>query len=565
VFDPATHGLAATAREVSSILAFVSDSASLEETHRLCRSCHDDGIEFMPGLVFAGQTWIGPYAKPGRAGCWMCAILRMSPNLEPANQAALWRGLALGGEWSTKPARMYLPLSRVMGNTIAFELFKAQAEHLAPESDRAILIQELDTLECSRAAFLPHPLCPVCSSSDAGKAQHDLEAIARGSRDTNQGSERRAESPPGLLDRRAGIFRGFDDNDTVQLPLYATCLTTTATTDPPESQLRVRAVSHESLRAAREKALREGAKQYADHAPDRRRMPQASIQQLLERGTSFRAAEELSSWTGGPCYEPHEVIDWLPAYSWPRREVLLVPAAGVYPLTSLNQKGVFEAGSSGIGIGATFEEASSDGICSALCYERICETVRNTTALLALKLDRLAALDPHCAYLKRVLSRYPETIRLYELAHEGPVRVVVAEASSGDSGSEPVSRIGSGLSRIEAAGTALLELAGAFQSMESGESSISPNLPLPAFRLPIDIQLSDLDSSLYAESAAHPTAVLSNLMDNRRDTLFCDITPADLQGVFLIGRVLLTTAEPARGFRSDSEEQKDTAKPSLDC
>jgi bacteriocin biosynthesis cyclodehydratase domain-containing protein len=185
----------------------------------------------------ANQSWIGPYMKPGHAGCWMCAILRMSANLEPANQAALWRGVALGGEWSTRPARTYLPLSRIMGNSIAFELFKALAGHLAPESERAILIQELDTLESSRAAFLPHPLCPVCSSTNPEKAQHDLEDMVRGSRDMRPGSEQRIESPPGLLDRRTGIFRGFDDNDTVQLPLYSTSLTISAAADLAVSQL----------------------------------------------------------------------------------------------------------------------------------------------------------------------------------------------------------------------------------------------------------------------------------------------------------------------------------------
>lgn len=560
VTDSASQELAAPADDVFSVLAFASDYGSLEEICRWCRRCHDNGIAFLPGLVMANQSWIGPYMKPGHAGCWMCAILRMSANLEPANQAALWRGVALGGDWSTRPARSYLPLSRIMGNSIAFELFKALAGHLAPESERTILIQELDTLESSRAAFLPHPLCPVCSSANPEKARHDLEDMVRGSRDMRPGSEPRNENPPGLLDRRTGIFRGFDDNDTVQLPLYSTSLTTSAAADLAVSPLPVHAVSHESLRAAREKAQREGAKQYASYAPDRRRMVRASIQQLLQRGTSFRAAEELSSWTGGPFYEPYEVIDWMPAYSWLRRDILQVPAASVYPLSSLNYKGVFETGTSGVGVGATFDQVSRDAICSALGYEMICETVRGSAAALTLKLDQLAALDPQCAYLARVLSRYEATVSLYELAEQGPVRVVVAEAVRGNPDPEPINRIGSGLSRLEAARNALLELVGELQNAEAGESPTSPAKPLPGFRLPRVSQFDDRNSSPYTEASSDPQAVLESLMDSGREPLFCDMTPLDLQGLFLVGRFLLTTAEPARGLRSRSEGKKENGE-----
>lgn len=557
VIDAAAQELATPPHDVFSVLAFASDYGSLEEICGLCRRCHDNGIAFLPGLVIAGQSWIGPYMKPGHAGCWMCAILRMSANLEPAKQAGLWRGVALGGEWSTRPARTYSPLSRMMGNTLAFELFKALVGHLAPESERAILIQELDTLESSRAAFLPHPLCPVCSSTNPEEAQQDLEDMVRGSRDIRPGSEQRIESRPGLLDRRAGIFRGFDDIDTVQLPLYSTYLTTSAAADPAFSQLPVRAVSHESLRAAREKGLREGAKQYASYAPDRRRMVRASIQQLLQRGTAFRAAEELSSWTGGPFYEPYEVIDWIPAYSWLRRAILLVPAASVFPLTSLNDKGVFETGASSVGVGATFDEMTRDAICSALGYERICETVRGSIAAVALNLERLAALDPQCAYLARVLSRYETTVSLSELAQNGPVQVVVAEAVRGNSDPAPVRRIGSGLSRMEAARNALLELTGELQNAEAGKSPTSPTEPLPGFHLPKERQFQDLDSDAYQEPGADPQGVLESLVDSGREPLFCDLTPLDLQELLLIGKFLLTTAQPAGGLRSATEGKRE--------
>lgn len=556
ITDPADRQLADPAPREFSVVAFVSDGGALDDISRLCRRCQDNGIAFLPALFFAGQSWIGPYSIPARPGCWMCAILRMSANLEPAAQSALWQGMALGGAWSPRARRACLPLSRMVGNALAFEIFKARAGHLPHETDRAVLIQQLDTLETARAAFLPHPLCPVCSSVDPDAAPDELEDFICGRRDLSAPPERRTENTPGLVDDRAGIFRGFDDSDAVQLPLYTTRLQMSAVTGSDSPPPAVRAVSQESLRAAREKGLRAGAKRYADSVPEPRRMVHASIEQLLARGTPFRAAEELSTWSGGPTYEPHEVIAWMPAQSLMRREAVLVPAASVYPQSELNDKGVFEAGSGAAGAGATFDQVSREAICSALTYERICDTVRGVTKAFTLNLDHLAAVDPYCAYLASVLSRYEVRVGVYELGQEGPVRVVVAEAQLGDSHAGPLRWIGSGLSGTEAAGNALLELVGDLQNAEAGNHSALGDRLLMGISLPAPAEANDLDFEHYAEPGADVPSALESLIASGREPLFCDMTPTDLQGIVLIGKFLLTTAGPAESVRSDPEDER---------
>jgi len=130
--------------------------------------------------------------------------------------------------------------------------------------------------------------------------------------------------------------------------------------------------------------------------------------------------------------------------------------------------------------------------------------------------------------------------------------VVVAEALRSDPHSVPITRIGAGFSRSEASGSALLEVAGELQGVEAGDQYTLPAQPLAGIRLPKPTEERDLDSDRYAEPGAEPQTVMESLIASGREPLFCDMTTPDLQGLFLIGKFLLTTAEPRRGVRGDS-------------
>lgn len=145
------------------VVAYCSDKTCLRDAHLLNNRSRLEGYTFFPGIFFNGLSIIGPLSKSARRGCWLCAVLRISSNLDEAASSALWKAITLGEPALCEQPEIFTPTARMVGNTMAFELFKALAEFLLPESAGGLLIQNLENLETSRSLLLPDPLCPTCS------------------------------------------------------------------------------------------------------------------------------------------------------------------------------------------------------------------------------------------------------------------------------------------------------------------------------------------------------------------------------------------------------------------
>lgn len=529
------------------IVTYCSEEGSLRDVQLLNSQCYKAGVAFLPGIIFGGQSLIGPLVAPGTAGCWQCAMLRLSANLEERRSAGLWKRVALRDALIDEQFTSFIPTSKMLGNSLAFELFKALAGHQQPETAGGVLTQDLETLESSRSMLLPHPLCSVCAPVRPATEAMQLEEIAAGKHDRKLTEEAQLESWYRFIDPRVGIFQRFADEDSEQLPLRTTRLVVGHPTDAAVQPLLISAHSIESTALARHHALVEAVRTYARTVPDRRRMVLSSFGELLASGAEPLAAHQLSLWSGLHSFDERTRLEWLPAYSSFKQRLYYVLAAAVYPESSLNRLAAFERTTAGSAVGQTYQEVRADGLFSALTYERLREVVQARSEVVSLDAEVLSEMDSDLAYLIKTVGRLNESVRLVEFIGQLPLHVVLASAGRDPSSTDQILRVGSGLSRIQAVKRALIGLIGTLQDGSSqngsGQYNYSSQIPFRRFSLPVDIEIRALARDGYEEHSATIENIDNALQSSGRDVLFVNTTTDDIRRTetFIAGTVLLSS------------------------
>jgi bacteriocin biosynthesis cyclodehydratase domain-containing protein len=124
------------------------------------------GCKLLAAWAYGAHAVIGPLMEPGKPGCWACAVLRLGANGDRGDAADLWSGAALGGV-GDPAAALSGPLAGMVGNLLAYEVFRGATGALRAETGGAILIQDLDSLDARSEPLLPHPACPFCAPATA--------------------------------------------------------------------------------------------------------------------------------------------------------------------------------------------------------------------------------------------------------------------------------------------------------------------------------------------------------------------------------------------------------------
>jgi bacteriocin biosynthesis cyclodehydratase domain-containing protein len=525
------------------LVAYCSDRPSLRAALLLNEQCVSAGVAFISGLVFDGRSLIGPFVDPSAKGCLLCCFMRLSSNIEERQRATLWRSLTLGDELVEEGMTAGGPTAKMLGNSVAFEAFKILGGFLPAESSGHVLVQNLHTLETSRATILPHPLCPTCSKVDAVTQTSELLEVVRGERDQELTDEASLQKWGKHINVDFGLFKNFEDEQLLQLPLRTTLLVAGHPLDAASDDVRVPGHSEDSSTGARVKAVLEATRRYADALPDRRRTINGSLKELVSADSNPISPQHLSVWSGGPSLKEDSRIEWLPACSLHTQSIYHVPAASVYPFSPFNRLGHCERATAGSAVGLTFREVMTNGIVSALCYEGLRELARGQGTLILLDQERLGALDSEVAYLVKSAQRLETSVRLLEIVSPSPVRSVLATTVEGDSLIGHLSRIGSGFSRAEAARQALVNLLGAIQSPQLHEHvAACDELQFPELSLSLDFNPPALAEELYQETPATIEEVESFLRSHGREVLFVNTTTGDLRenGFPITGKVLLT-------------------------
>ncbi|WP_346109562.1 TOMM precursor leader peptide-binding protein [Nonomuraea maheshkhaliensis] len=516
------------------------------------------GPVVLPATSIGSSVVIGPVTRPATAGCWTCSMLRYGANAEPGEAAALWRGIACGAAGLAAP-RLNPQLAAMVGNLLAFDLFRLVTGCFDAETDHGVLIQDVSTLEARRERLWPHPLCPSCAEHQdfgagpvtptvvhetaprpfrpANDADHDADHDGA-DHDVKVRLRALLKEADELVGSRTGVLSSFDDAALDQSPLKVGRVRLGAQAG---SDVRTRLITAFDLHyvpVARRSAVRAALLAYVGQV--------ASVRNAVTGSTELPhtlAPADLSTSTG-LAIEGHETFPWLPATSLVSGEQRLVPAAAVHPWSGLNADSWFERTGAGGGAGASIGEAVRAGLLSAIAFEALRAAVSGRGEPRPVLCE-----DPETGseleFLLRTfgnLSVRPEVLELSPWRNAG---IVLARIP--DSADRPLWTVRAASSRRDALVEALRDLAGLVQlrhlakieDVDLGE----PLLPgFDARAVPASGEPVPATTDGSPSTPSDVAALVAELAGEGRDVLVADTTTPELRSQAAVAtcRVLLT-------------------------
>jgi bacteriocin biosynthesis cyclodehydratase domain-containing protein len=520
------------------VAVYCEEKSSARTILDLQQACRKAGCAFLPLVALSGQLVLGPLVE-ATGPCWLCAQIRLAANAAGDRQAAIWQGLALDTV-SQEPA-VFPALASRAGNALGFELFKHRTGVLPAELVNGVICQDSETLETHRAPLVPYPLCPLCVHIAPELCEERTIALVTGSRDKAYAAAELAKQSNGLIHPTLGILHGYEDDALTQLPLKVSRLRAASPAAPASRPIRVTAFHTGSTLDARVVALKATLGRYMSSLPDTRSMLVASRSELEAQGKSALAAPACALWSGTPPPAEDERYAWMPAFSLAQQRLCFVPAAAVYPFSSLNQRYLFEKTSAGLATDTTFTDLLLTGICSALAYEAVQAYVQQRCPVIKLDTEALEGIDTDLTFLLRSLEHFDRSCTLLEVVTSTPVHLVIGIATA--AGEQPLVRIGYGFAGIQATRAALLHLLGELQIPNDEANEVRPdNLFFPDFIPALDPVFASRASSRLLEPVPALQTLQDALFAEGRDLLFVNTTTSDIwdSGTLLGGKVLLT-------------------------
>ena len=365
------------------IVVYCSDIWSPRMCQTINRRCLQAGVALLPVYTQFDEGIIGPCVVPREKGCANCAELRKlgAASLETDHEL-FYRYLY--EERKLLEAQPWLSSFSVA--TIAALVEKEIAVYLLKSgqlrTSRALLIVSLETLECRRHTFLPHPSCPDCG--ELSKDRPDLAVIAlQPCPKPDAFTYRKRQSETGVeqllstyVDQRTGLVSSLNVENKNLLPtvtshLYAEVSDKTETADGTGCTLRPE--------QSKLVSVLEVIERYAGLLPrSKRTMVQASYHQLMKQGQ--RALDPTTLGLHSPeqyewyqqnhhCrflvpYHPDRVCNWVWGYSFQAQAPMLIPEHCAYygvPTREENPAFVFDV-SNGCALGNCLEEAIFHGM-----------------------------------------------------------------------------------------------------------------------------------------------------------------------------------------------------------
>ncbi|MEV6316301.1 TOMM precursor leader peptide-binding protein [Streptomyces sp. NPDC051776] len=532
----------------------VTGADASRRAHRLLSEGVPPGRTLIPAWTFGNRSVIGPLSTAGSSGCWSCALLRLGANVDAGAAADIWREAAVGRS-APAPVDGALtgPVAAMSGNLLGYEVFRLTTGALPAETDRQVLVQDLESLDVVAEPLHPHPECALCrpgddASEEAGQVLATGLSLPRTptvetARDAEGLVEDLNRTSDALVRPLAGVFCRYDDEELTQTPLKVSRVEVAL---GHGLRRTIAAFDVHHLAGARMRALYAAAEAYVERVVPVR-APAAPATAEEGRSASGQATLSPAALTtgGGTGATEVDVTAWTPASSLLTKEEVLVPAAAVRPFGPYNRVRLHLASSAGAGAGATPQEAAGRGLLSALSHDALLHAVRGSARVSPVAEDGLqeADLHPELVFLlksARNLGIGVDLLDLGESERSGAYAVLARE-----SGGEGTARwaVGCDLSRAAAASAALRDLLGAVQiAAETGADGRSVDTGDP---LVVDLDpgtVAVTDGPVPAGSSAITwDALLDRLRAAGRDVLIVPTTPADLPaGGIRTARVLLT-------------------------
>ncbi|HEY0168645.1 MAG TPA: TOMM precursor leader peptide-binding protein [Jatrophihabitans sp.] len=504
-------------------------SASLLELTRRVVGADRPSPRVLPVVIHDGRATLGPVCGPAELPCWVCAQLRLAANSDPRSTADFWRGLALGGPAAAEalddPAATggaSLIAQRMIGNALAFEVFRLRTGQLGPQEENHAVVQDLTILESSRDRVLPHPQCPLPHAVPASAAEPltQQETLARAGV---------------LVSPKLGLLAGWTDETVKQIPVKTGRVRLGYPGSLAAGSRQIAAFDTDVILDARAQAVLAAVSTYIGRLGP---LPGSGWHGEEGAGDGAEAplieARSLDTHSGTELPAGLRSLRSLPVTSMhgdgPRR----APAAAVYPFSAANADLEFEPTSAGSAAGWSVAEVQERGLCTALAFRAARSAIRAGAPL-----DRLAdpalAADDESAFLLDSLRHLGRRPRVLVLPGAGPafaVLVVIDGASPDEPGEWA---IGSGLSPLAAVRTGLRQAVGAAMLRHYEGTPADLGDPL----------LGELDPRVFAEADPAPGGAAS-------DTAYLD-------------RPAVTVAEVLTGLAATGSQAYYADTTTLDC
>ncbi|GIJ56055.1 TOMM precursor leader peptide-binding protein [Virgisporangium aurantiacum] len=503
-----------------------------------------DGVVLLSATTVGDRVLVGPVMTADRAGCWVCATLRFGANDESGATAGVWTRAVVPAVESA--STLSAPHAAMIGNLLAYEVFRVLTGTMPDEARDAVIVQRLDSLDAVAERLLPHPACPHCGDTpgdpltDPSPASPAMTA-ARDAEDTDDAQLLLHELTSRLVQPNLGVFAEFDDERFTQIPLKVARLRF-STGHRAHREVTTFDVHH--LVGARSSALLAAAGAYVDEVAPLPGVvrgtggrPAVGPDRLdIGRGTRAAAGRVAQGTAHGTA---HGVAHWVPATSLLSGAEVVVPAAAVRPLGAYNRAGLCVATSAGAGAGSTVAEALGAGLASALAFHALDRAVRGNAVV---ALDRSAfAADPELDFLNRSAANLGLEFEVLDLGGDrvSGMHTMLARARVGDEA--PLWTIGADLDRRRAVVRALRDLVGVVQvATEFPEERISTGDGFLRAFDPYTLRAGGVTDEVAIDPVGSWSGVLGRLRVADRDAFAVSTTPADLRaaGIHTV-RVLL--------------------------
>ncbi|MEU8588831.1 hypothetical protein AB0C59_17795 [Streptomyces sp. NPDC048664] len=193
----------------TTMVLHVADRPMAERARLLPHRAIAAGAACAQTVVAGDEAWIGPViGKDGDATAWESAWRRLralAPDMEGAD---------LGDHPESAPSEFLRgPTVALVANQLCFAAFRHLTGIDRSPGDNHLVRFDLESLETTRHAFLPHPLALPAAPDDPAR----LTALADAAPVDDEELARRAVD---CVDPRTGVFAEITERDYEQLPLF---------------------------------------------------------------------------------------------------------------------------------------------------------------------------------------------------------------------------------------------------------------------------------------------------------------------------------------------------------
>lgn len=531
VTDPAPEDLARL--DVVVRVADSRDSAGLLRlTRRLAAAGADGAVppRLVPVVADRTRVVLGPVSGPADQPCWICAQLRLSANTDPRLAADFWRGLSIG-PLVAEPEPGSSVVRAMVGNAVAFEVFRLGSGQSQPDDERHAVIQDMTTLESRRERVLPHPGCPM---------RHRHPEPHGGSDAPPADDSQRYGSASALVSPYVGVMSGWADEAVKQIPLKMGRVRLGPAGALTDGAREIAAFDTDTILVARTRAVQAAVSCYVGRlGPTGRPAPDAPGAEAPAADAPVLAADRLDVHRGLAGQPRPYAGGLVPAVSLHDGSRWQVPAAAVYPLSEANAELCFEPGSAGAAADWTQEAVRERGLCSALAARGLSRALSGAAPAARLGEAWLAG-DPDVAFALDSLRQLGAGARVYALPGAAPAASVLAVVEDAEGTADWA--VGSALSVRQAVRDAVRDAVGLAVGRHYEHAPVDPG----------DRLLADFDPRVLAETGAPddwsldrepvPMARALDLLDAEGvRAVFADTTTVDLRALRgpVTGTVLL--------------------------